>query len=86
MSTAAGEPLRVITTRSWWLLTRSMNSENRDRTSRSDSLDMYTVVPRPGLPGPGLEGPPSHNPSVGGPSIIGGPFGGRSLKRDCTRG
>ena len=46
MSTAAGDPFRVIVTRSWWLLTRSMNSENRDLTSRSDSLDMHTIVPR----------------------------------------
>lgn len=34
-----------MTTRSWWALTRSMNSEKRSRTVRSDSLDMATIVP-----------------------------------------
>ena len=47
MRTAAGEPLRVMTTRSWWALTRSMNSEKRSRTVRSDSLAMGTIVPHP---------------------------------------
>ena len=51
MSTAAGEPLHVMTTRSLWALTRLMNSGNRSLTTSSDSFDIVPIVSRQERPG-----------------------------------
>lgn len=46
ISTAAGDPFRVIVTRSCSRWTRSTNSERRSRTVRNGSVLMAQIVPR----------------------------------------